>query len=110
MRRLLLGLQCGDQHGGAEVLGQVARGDADIPAAGAPFGELVVGQRAGGHGVDGLAAVLALVGPELEDQRLPGPGGRLDDDVLPFAQGGDGLLLPEVGHRNLVEGGQLGQR
>ena len=106
---VLLRLQRGDQHGGAEVFRQVARGDADVPAARAPFGELVVGQRAGRHRVDGLPAILALVGPELEDQRLARPGRRLDDHVLALAQGADGLLLPEVGDRDLVEGGQLGQ-
>ena len=106
---VLLRFQRGDQHGRAEILRQVAGGDADIPAAGAPFGELVVGQRAGGHGVDGLPAILALVGPELEDQRLAGAGGRLHDHVLALAQGADGLLLPEVGDRDLVEGGQFGQ-
>ena len=106
---VLLGLQRGHQHGRAQVLRQVARGNADIPAAGAPLGQLVIGQRAGWHSVDGLAAVLALVGPELEDQRLARPGRGLDDDVLALAQGGDGLLLPEVGHRDLVEGWQIGQ-
>ena len=95
--------------GALEILRQVAGGDADVPAARAPFGEFVVGQRAGRHGVDGLAAVLALVGPELEDQRLARAGGRLHDDVLALAQGGHGLLLPEVGHGDLVEGGSFGQ-
>ena len=85
---VLLRLERGDQHRRAEVLRQVARGDADVPAARAPFGELVVGQRAGRHGVDGLPAILALVGPELEDQRLARAGGRLDDHVLALAQGG----------------------
>jgi hypothetical protein len=106
---VLLGLQRGHQHGRAQILRQVARGNAYVPASGTPLGQLVIGQRTSRYSVNGLAAILALVGPDLEDERLTGSGGGLDDYVLALAQGADGLLLPEVGNRHLVEGGQVGQ-
>ena len=104
---VLLGLQRGHHDRCAQILREIAGGDADVPAARAPLGELVVGERARGHGVDGLAAILPAVGPQFEDERLAGAGRRLHDDVLAFAQGRHGFLLPQVGHRDLVEGGKL---
>ena len=102
---VLLRLQRGDENRGVQVFRKVAGGDADIPAAGAPFRQFVIGERAGGNGVDGLAAVFAAVGPKLKNQGLARAGGSLDDDVLAFAQSGDGLLLPEVRDGDLIEGG-----
>ena len=86
---------------------RVPRRDAHVPAARAPFRQFVIRQRAGGHGVNGLAAISSLVGPELEDESFAGAGRRVNDDVLGIAQGGDGLLLPKVGNGDLVEGGKF---
>ena len=106
---VFLGFERGDEDGGVEIFGEVAGGDADIPAASAPFGEFVIGEGAGGDGVDGLAAIFAAVGPKLEDQGLARAGGGLDDDVLAGTQRGDGLLLPEVGNGDLIQGGEVGE-
>ena len=103
---VLLRLEGGDEDGCGKVVGEVAGGDADVPFPGAPFGEFVVGEGAGGDGVDGLAAIAAEVGPEFEDQGFAGAGGRVDDDVLAGAEGGDGLLLPEVGDHDALERGE----
>ena len=89
--------------------GQIASGDADLPAAPAPLGEFIVRQRASWDGVNRLAARLARMGPQLEDQCLARAGGRLDDDVLAFPKRSHGLLLPEIGHSDLVERGKLGE-
>ena len=40
---------------------------------------------------------------------LPAPVGACTTTSWPSRRARDGLLLPEVGHRDLVEGGQLGQ-
>ena len=50
--------------------------------------------------------VFPVVRPQLEDERLARARRRLHDDVLALAQRGDCLLLPEVGHHHLVQGGQ----
>jgi hypothetical protein len=102
---VLLGLESGYKDGGGKIFGEVAGGDADIPAAGAPFGEFVISEGAGGDGVDGLAAIFAGVGPEFKNQSFAGAGGGLDDDVFALAEGGDGLLLPKVRNGDLVESG-----
>lgn len=102
-----LGFESGDKDGRLEIFGKIARGDAHIPAARAPFREFVVGQRAGGDGVDGVAAVFAGIGPKLEDQRFARASGGLDYKVLARAQSGYGLLLPEVGNGDLVERGVI---
>ena len=85
---------------------EIARGDADIPAAPAPLGEFIVRQRASWDGVNRLAARLARMGPQLEDQRLAGAGRGLYHGILSLAQRGDGLSLPEIGYDDLVQGGQ----
>ncbi len=40
---MFLGLQRRDEHGRAQVLRQVAGGDADVPTTGAPFREFIIG-------------------------------------------------------------------
>lgn len=104
---VLLRLQCGDKDGRFEIFREITGGDADVPAARAPFGELVIGEGARGHGVNRLAAIFPLVRPQLEDERLAGAGGRLHHHVAPVAQGRDRLLLPEVGHGDLVQRGNI---
>jgi hypothetical protein len=32
----------------------------------------------------------------------------LNDDIFTFAQSGDRLLLPEIGHGDLIQRGQIG--
>ena len=90
-----LGFERGDDHAGVGPFVHVARADAHVPAGGAPFGELVVGQRAGGHGEHGLTLERGI--EQLEDVRLARAGRRVDDHVAARAQGGDRLLLPEIG-------------
>ena len=95
----------GDEDRRVEILRQVAGGDADIPAARAPFGELVIGQRAGRDRVNRLAVFFPLIRPQLEDECLAGARRGMNDHVIALTQRGDGLLLPEVGHDHLVQGG-----
>ena len=80
---VLLRLQGGNHDGSLKVFRQVARGDAHIPSASPPFGQFVIGQRSGRHGVDCLSAILALVGPHLEDQGLAEPVGAWTTTSLP---------------------------
>ena len=101
-----LRLERGDDYGRVEVFREVAGRDADLPAARAPLGELVVGQRAGRDSVNGLAVFFPLVRPQFEDEGFAGASGRVHDDILSLAQGGDGLLLPDVRHDHLVQNGQ----
>ena len=49
-----LGFERGDDHAGIGAFVDIARADTHVPTGGAPLGELVVRQRAGGHGEDGL--------------------------------------------------------
>ena len=100
---VLLRLESGDKNRGIEVLGQVAGGDAHVPPSAAPFGELVVGQCPRGHGVNGLPPIFARLRPQFEDQRLTGARGRMDDHVLARPQCRHGLLLPKVGHYELLQ-------
>ena len=102
----LLRFECGNQDRRVEILREVAGGDADIPAARAPFGEFVVRQGASWHRVNRLTVVFSVVRPQLENERLARARRRLHHDVLALAQRGDRLLLPEVGHHHLVQGGQ----
>ena len=50
--------------------------------------------------------VFTLVRPQFENQSLARAGRSLHDDVLTLAQRGHGLLLPEIGHHHLIQGGQ----
>src|SRR4029078_2333694 len=45
---VLLRFQRGDNDRRVQVVGEVASGNADVPAASAPFSEFVIGERAGG--------------------------------------------------------------
>ncbi len=80
---MLLRLKSGDEDGRMEILRQIARGDADIPTARAPFGQFVICQRARRDGVDGLATVLAIIGPQFENERFARTCRRLHHHVLP---------------------------
>lgn len=53
--RRFLCFQGGDDDFCLEIFGNVAGRDADVPAAFAPFGELVIGQCAGRDGENGLS-------------------------------------------------------
>jgi hypothetical protein len=79
----LLRFERGDDDGGIEVLGEVASGDADVPTAGAPFGEFVIGECAGGDGVDGLAAVFPWLDQASKMSVLPAPVGAWTMTSLP---------------------------
>lgn len=83
---------------------QVACREADIPAARAPFRELVIRQRAGWHGEDRLSAECRL--EQLENKCLPRASRRIDHHVAPFAQGVHSILLPEIRKDESLEGGQ----
>ena len=85
----------GDDDLGIEVQGEIAGRDADIPAAGAPFGELVVRECAGRDGEDGLAFERGI--EQLENVSLARAGGRLDNHVLARLQSAHRFLLPEIG-------------
>ena len=56
------------------------------------------------HAPPGAAVVFR---PKLENQRLARAGGGLDDNVLALTQRGDGLLLPEVGDGDLIQGREI---
>ena len=94
-QRAALGFERGDDHAGVGPFVDIARADPHVPTGGAPFGELVVGQRAGGHREDGLALERGV--EQLEDVRLARAGRGVDDGVASRAQGEDRLLLPEIG-------------
>jgi hypothetical protein len=103
---MFLGFEGGDDDWGVEVFREVTGGDADVPALVAPFGEFIIGEGAGGNRVDDLLLGPALFGPEFEDEGFTAAGGGLDDDVVALAEGGDGLLLPEVGDEHAVQRGE----
>ena len=93
----------GDKNRGIQVLGQVAGGDADVPAPGSPFSQFVIGQRPRGYCVNSLTPIFAKLGPQFEDERLAGACGRMDDHVLARSQCRHGLLLPQVGDNDLMQ-------
>ena len=92
----LLRFQGGDDHLCVEFGGEVAGGNAHVPAPSMPLREFVVGERTGGHGEDGLAFQGRK--EELEDVGFPRAGGGVNDDVPALAQRAHGVLLPEVGN------------
>ena len=83
-----------DENLRAEIQREIARRDAHIPAARAPFRELVVRERARRHGKNRLPFQRRI--EQLEDVGLARTGRRLDDDVLPIAERADRFLLPEI--------------
>ena len=76
---------------------EIAGHDAHVPVAGAPFGELVVGQRARGHREERAPRKARLLGPTFENVGLAGARRRVDDHVLARAQRGQCQRLPPVG-------------
>src|SRR5437870_7618752 len=75
---ILLRLERSHEDGCVEIFREITSSDSDIPAAGAPLGKFVIGQGAGRDRVDRLAAIFALIRPELENQSFTGARGRLD--------------------------------
>ena len=96
-----LSLQRRDDDLRVQPQSEIAGGDADIPAALAPLGELVVCKRASRHGEYSLPFQLRL--ERLEDVGFSRAGRRMHDDILPGAQRLHGFLLPEVGDREVLE-------
>ena len=90
-----LRFKCGHEHLRIEPQREVAGGDANVPPARAPLGELVIRERARRHGKDGLAAQFRH--EQLEDERLPRPRRSMDHDVAPLPQSAHGILLPKIG-------------
>ena len=87
-----------------EVFRKVTRGDTNIPAARAPLGELVVGQGASRHGVNGLTGVSALIRPKLKNERFACAGCRVNDDIVAGSQVLNRLLLPQIWNDELIQG------
>ena len=83
-----------DDHLGVEIQGEIARGDADVPAARTPFREFVVRERARRDGEDRLPFQRRV--EQLEDVGLARAGRRLDHDILARLQGAHRFLLPEI--------------
>jgi len=100
----LLGLERGDHERSVGSVGEVAGGDADVPALAGPLGEFVVGQRAGRDSKDDLAGTAALLEVLLEDESLARAGWGLDNDVVARCERADGLPLPRVREAELLEG------
>ena len=69
----------------------------------AKFGQFVIGQGARGHGVDRAVVALALVGPQLENEGLPGPGRGVDHHVPSFPKSCNRLLLPKIRNYELMQ-------
>ena len=107
---VFLSLKRGNDDRCVKVFGEVPGGDADVPATGTPLRKFVIGQGSGGHSVDRLAWVTALVGPQFEDERFARPGRCMYHHILSIAKMLHGLLLPKIRHDNLIQGGKLLQR
>ena len=85
-----------DKHFRVGINGQIAGRDAHIPATGAPFSELVVGEGAGGNSEDRLPLERGI--EQLENVGLARAGRRLHNDIPSALQGAHRLLLPEIRH------------
>ena len=94
-----LRLERGDNDFRVGIQRQITSRDSDIPAAGAPFRELVVGQSARRDGENGLPFERRI--KQLENVGLARAGGRMHNHVLAVLQGSDGLLLPEIGYQQV---------
>ena len=101
-----LGFKSGDENWGVDVFRDVSGGDADVPFGVLPLGVFVIGEGAGGYGIDSLALVLVMTGlmKQFEDVGFSGSSGGADDDVGASPQMIDSLVLPEVGELEGVEG------
>ncbi len=106
----LRGLQGGHDDGGIGGVGDVARHDADPPVPGAPLGEFVIGQRAGGDGVIGLSAAGPALDEFFENEGLARAGRGIDDDIGAVAECRDGLHLPGVGNQDVLQRVEHGNR
>jgi hypothetical protein len=106
---ILLSFKGSDQDGRIKVFREVAGGNPHVPPSRSPLGKLIVCESPSRDGIDGLPSIFALVRPEFENQGFPRAGRRLDDDIFPFPQCRDGLLLPKVRDGDEIEGGQVGQ-
>ncbi len=84
-----------DDDPGVEIQREIARGDADIPAARAPFREFVVRERARRNGENRLAFEGGI--KQFENVGLARAGRGLDDHILARPQSAHRLLLPEIG-------------
>jgi hypothetical protein len=104
--RALHGFERGDDDRGVGIHAKVAGHDADVPVAGAPLGEFVVGEGAGGNGEERAAGEIGLLGPALEDVGLARARGRVDDHVLPFAERGQREGLPPVRQHQFLQTGE----
>ena len=83
-----------DQDPGVEIQRQIAGRNANVPAARAPFRQLVVRQGPCRHGKNRLPFQRWV--EQFENEGLARAGRRLDDDVLPITERADGILLPEI--------------
>ena len=103
------GLEGGDDGRGVEVDGEVAGADADAPAAGAPLGEFVVGEGAGGHGEDGAAGEVVLLDETFEDVGFARAGGGVDDHIPAGSQRVHGVSLPGIGQHERLQTDELAE-
>lgn len=105
-----LGFEGGDDDGGIGTERAVAGDEADRPAEGFPFEQFIVGEGAGGNGVDG-AAVEAAIHEEFKDIGFAGTGGGIDDDIASPGEVAEGGLLPDIGQfEGAVEFGHGGKK
>src|SRR4051812_41458962 len=89
-----LSFQCGHDDASVQVDRDISGRDADVPAAGPPLGELVIGQCARRNREDCLFLQIRV--EQLKDVGLPGSGRRLHDNILSLLQGANSLLLPQI--------------
>ena len=106
---ILLRFECRHQNRRIQILGQIAGSNANIPAAAAPFGQLIIGQGPGRHRVDRLPTVFAEIRPQLENQRLARTSRGLNHNVFAVPKRRHSLLLPEVRHCHLIEPWKIGK-
>ena len=93
---LALRFEGGDQKRGVRIFEPVARGNPDPPALRKPLRVLVVGERAGRHGVGRKPPAPGK--EELEHERLSRAGRGVQHDVAARPQMRHGLRLPRVRH------------
>ena len=106
---VLLRLQRRHENRRVEILRKVAGGDAHIPTAARAIPRVCRWPTRGWERCKWPGRDFCRIRPEFENQGFARPGGRVHDHILALAQARDGLLLPEVGNGDLVEGGVGGQ-